>query len=138
MKSFIFKILLVFTVLGMVSCDNEGEDLIKYYKNQNHSEELKGWWRQINYGQDIADNPHKVLFEDFKMGFYSFQIYNGQYSGNEWYWYNDDEKIYFLTPGDFKIKSDEEVCYYKLTPSKDTLILYKDNPPYIYVKDTGL
>lgn len=137
MKPFIFKILLVFTVLGMVSCDNEGEDLIKYYKSQNHSEELKGWWKKINYIEN-EENPNKIFFDDYKVQFYSFNIHNGQYGNIEEYWYNDDEKIYLLMPGDFKVKSDEDSYHYQLNATNDTLKIYMENPPYIYVKDTGL
>lgn len=141
MKNIFFKsfalAILFFTAALTVSCDTEGEDLKKYYKNQNHSEELKGWWRKIDREPDHGF-ASKILFENHKVLFYSYNIHTHIYDTSYDYWYNDATKIYFLTEPDGISKPDERSNSYILNSSKDTLKIYAENPPYIYVKDTGL
>ncbi|MBW3518041.1 hypothetical protein [Flavobacterium sp. NKUCC04_CG] len=60
MKS--FKLLVVFVAFGIVSCEYESRQLVNYYKNENHSEGLKRWWRKIN-GED-NDYPVYYHFSD--------------------------------------------------------------------------
>lgn len=136
MKNVTYFILAV-SILSLISCDTEGEDLRKYYKNQNHSEELKGWWRKIDREPDHGF-ASKILFENYKAIFHSYNIHTGIYNSSYNYWYNDDTKIYFLTEPDGISRPDERSDNYILNNTNDTLTIYAEYPPYIYVKDTGL
>ena len=78
----------------MISCDNSGEELRIYYKNHNNSEELKGWWRKIDRGPEHRF-ASKILFENYKAIFHSYNIHTGKYDSSYNYWYNDDKKYIF-------------------------------------------
>lgn len=137
MKLVNYKIFAIFAILAFVSCENEAKDLKEHYKNQEHSEALKGWWRHLD--QEENKNPLYEHFTDFELIIYDYSIYTNKYDHNRGrYWYNDASKIYFLTPGDFKSKGDEDSYSYILNSTKDTLKIYMENPPYIFVKSAGL
>lgn len=122
--------LFLVTILGMtiLSCDKE-DDRIDDYKNLNRSEELKGWWRQIN---EEDENPQYFLFEDFIFKTVSYTESHGYYIPPEGdYWYNTD--IYLLSSGKPGASGVETKMPYKLNETNDTLRVW-NNPPGYYVK----
>lgn len=49
-------------LLVSLSCDKDDER-IDFYKSQNRSHELKGWWRSID---DASENPYYILSEELR------------------------------------------------------------------------
>lgn len=106
-------------LLVSLACDKDDER-IDFYKSQNRSQELKGWWRSID---DSSDNPHYMLFEELLYKSVSYSESNGYYLPPEGdYWYNTSTHIYFLAPGNFKGSGTERATPYKLNITKDTLL----------------
>ncbi|GEM_PF-4846030 len=137
MKSLYINAVLVFLSLSMVCCDKDDNALYKNYQNQHHSEELKGWWRHI--GEEDNKYPLYEHFTDFMVTTYDYNVYTNKYDHNMGrYWYNDDAKIHYLTIGDYKTKAEEDSYNFVLNPTKDTLKIYMENPPYVFVRSTGL
>jgi len=113
-----------------ISCDKDDER-IDFYKSQNRSQELKGWWRSID---DTSENPHYMLFEELLYKSVSYSEVHGYYIPPEGdYWYNTSTHIHFLAPGNFKGSGTERATPFILNATKDTLSTYS-NPAFYFVK----
>jgi hypothetical protein len=119
------------------SCNVEGEERLDYYKNQNRSFELMGWWKQINDVEN-KDNPHHYNFTNFKLFSYYYNIHTGKYGQSFDYWYNDGTNIYLLDAPSPTGGVNESRHPYAFNDTKDTLTVYISNNSYIYVKSQGL
>ncbi|MEG0917443.1 MAG: hypothetical protein RSF68_10555 [Myroides sp.] len=129
LKSIISLCFISILTLINVSCDKDDER-IDFYKNQNHSEELKGWWKRINN----EEHPYYIVLDAFTFKTVSYSEIHGYYIPPEGdYWYNDDTSIFKLSVGNFKSNGVENQTPYKLSTTKDTLRL-GNNPPAYYVK----
>lgn len=138
MKNLILKILAVCFVFVVLSCDYfEGEERLDYYKNQNRSPELMGWWKQIN-DVNNPNNPPYLNFTNFKFFSYYYSIHTGIYGEGFQYWYNDATNIYLLAAPSPIDGTSESISPYTLNSTKDTLKMFVVSTPYIYVKSQGL
>lgn len=133
MKTYI--ILIIALIVGLItsSCDKD-DDLLDFYKSQNRSEELKGWWKRIEYPENEHSNYY--IFEGFMFKQASYSITEGKYivSTDFNYWYNTENTIYVLKEGWKKSKDRDSTIPFRLNTTKDTLQLYNSQPVY-FVKE---
>lgn len=130
LKSFALAILF-FTAVLTVSCDKD-DDRIDFYKSQNRSEELKGWWKRISN----EEHPDYMVFEEFTYKNVTYLENQGYYNPSEGdYWYNNNSHIFSLSVSNFKSNGVENQIPYKMNITKDTLQLYNEATGY-YVKAT--
>ncbi|HLV46563.1 MAG TPA: hypothetical protein VKY32_05940 [Flavobacterium sp.] len=145
------EIMLCCAALVLLGCnEDELDDKIEFYKQQNKSEEIKGFWiLKGTYGTGFLDTDVEIgdgyfvrieageimFLDDTYLRFLNKSDNGFSMSGkNRFYWFNDDHFIKSVHKLDFGENIFEFQLPYRFGQTKDTLIVFSQEKRVYLIK----